>query len=224
MIAIIPARGGSKGIPGKNVVPLCGKPLMAWTIEQAKAALVDRVIVATDCELIADVALHYGAEAMPRSAESATDEAPTELVLHEVLRRVKGDQQDPWWEPVVLLQATSPIRQPNDITHVLSLLRDHDSVFSARRIEGYTWHQMSSGVSPNYSHRQPRQQRVHETLEENGSIYAFRAGRFLESGNRLHGKIGVHVMDPLDSFQVDEPRDLKLMEQLIPLRIPHQCR
>lgn len=220
-LAIIPARAGSKGIPGKNIMPVCGKPLVAWTIEQALRAGIDRVVVATDGEEIADVAMEYGAEPAGRSAESATDNAPTEVVIAEVLRqysnRITPD------EAVLLLQCTSPIRQSWDIHSVLAVLRNHGSVFSARRVEGYTWWRTKRNVVPHYSERMPRQQHQHGTLEENGSIYAFRASGFLNSKTRLYGNIGVHLMHPLDSFQIDEPDDLALIEQLMHLRMAAIC-
>lgn len=220
-LAIIPARAGSKGIPGKNIMPLCGKPLVAWTIEQAIEAGIDRVVVATDGEEIADVAVEYGAESVGRSAESATDNAPTEVVIEEVLRQYSN------WitpdEPVLLLQCTSPIRQPGDIHSALRVLDGCDSVFSARRVEGYTWGRTRIGVEAHYSKRTPRQQRVGETVEENGSIYAFRVSEFLHHRVRLYGTIGVHMMHPLDSFQIDEPRDIPTVEQLMQVRMAATC-
>src|SRR5688572_16624813 len=111
---IIPARGGSKGIPRKNIVEICGKPLIAWSIEQALgSSLVDQVIVATDddeIEVVARSTGYLGVTIFRRSKESASDKAPTETVLRDVVREFWKDA-----EAIVFLQATSPCRQPTDI-------------------------------------------------------------------------------------------------------------
>ncbi len=214
--AIIPARGGSKGIPGKNIVPVAGKPLIVWTIEAAKAAqCVGDVIVATDCRDIADVSLSAGARVFWRSAESATDNAPSETVLTEV---VSSEYRNA--EAIVFLQATSPCRPWNAIDEAVQQFRSHaaDSLFSARRIEGYTWIRGFTEVRPEYVTRGIRQSRTGERLEENGSIYIFRPGLLLGTGNRLGGRITAYVMSPLDSWQVDEPEDLAIIEKLLEVR------
>lgn len=215
---IIPARGGSKGIPRKNLLPIGGKPLIAWSIEQALASrLVDAVVVATEDEEIANVATGYGARVFARSMESATDEAPTEMVLGEVVR-------ENWQaaEMVVFLQATSPVRPPYDIESAIEWFRvwQADSLFSARRVEGYTW-DASRRFSPvpRDGPRQRRQDERRNTLEENGSIYIFRPWVLLETGSRLGGKIVPYIQHPLDSFQLDVPDDIPLIENLLELRM-----
>lgn len=215
---IIPARGKSKGIPRKNVVLVGGKPLIAWSIEQALAAReVDRVIVATDDNEIADVARDCGAAVYWRSQESATDNAPSEMVLQEVI----ASQGLSECEAIVFLQATSPIRQQGEIDAVCKWMRrgSVDSVFSARKIEGYTW----SGGIPDFTNRLPRQSRG-ERHEENGSIYAFRPNVIEQYGNRLGGKVGIFEMHPLDSFQIDEPSDIALIESLMEIRCDSHAR
>ena len=217
-LAIIPARGGSKGIPGKNITPVCGRPLIVWTIEQALLSDVDAVVVTTDSDEIDEVADDCGAHVFRRSAHTATDTASTESAVLEVI------EQDDYSHAstIVLLQCTSPIRQPGDIDRGISILHaTHcDSVFSARRVEGYTWRATKGGVSRQY-HRQPRQLEAATTLEENGSIYVFRRRPFEAAGDRICGTTMPLMMHPLDSFQVDTPEDLELMELLIPLRLGH---
>ena len=111
MLSIIPARGGSKGLPRKNILPLRGKPLIAWTIEAAqRASSVGRVVVSTDDDEIADVALGFNCDVpFRRPAELATDIATSMDVLFHALAEISG------WEYVVLLQATSPLRTFEDI-------------------------------------------------------------------------------------------------------------
>ena len=214
-LAIIPARGGSKGIPLKNIQQVGGKPLIAWSIEQALAAdCVGRVIVSTDDQRIADVAIQYDAEVYWRGAFTATDEASSESALLEVI-----NAQDGCEPTIVFLQATSPIRQLRDIDRAYALLRDADSVFSARRVEGYIW---NKGVClvPTCTKRVPRQQHHQVTLEENGSIYVFRTDPFVQVGRRLFGIVRPYLMHSLDSYQIDTEQDMELIEQLIPLRMP----
>jgi CMP-N-acetylneuraminic acid synthetase len=120
ILAIIPARGGSKGIPRKNIRPLCGKPLIAWTIEQAiQSKLLNRVIVSTEDEEIAQISRQYGAEVpFLRPVEYAQDHSPSsEAVLHVLdTLEAQGDAYD----IIVLLEPTSPLRKVNDIDTALS--------------------------------------------------------------------------------------------------------
>ena len=120
-IAIIPARGGSKRLPGKNIRDLCGKPLIAWTIESAmKSNYIDKTIVSTDNEQIAKISRDFGAEVpFLRPKELATDNSsPIEAIIHalEFLEN-EGEKYD----IVVLLEPTSPLRKENDIDRALKL-------------------------------------------------------------------------------------------------------
>jgi len=212
---IIPARGGSKGIRHKNIVPVHGKPLIAWSVEQALASrLVSEVCVATDCQQIVD-AVPDGAVIHWRSQESAMDDAPSEHVLREVVDARYRDA-----DAVVFLQATSPMRAMHDIDSAIGVFvaTGADSLFSARTIHGYTWEQHSTAIVPRYSQRRRRQDDEVQRLEENGSIYIFRPGVLEQYHNRLGGKVAVWPMHPLDSFQIDEPDDVRLIESLMEIR------
>ena len=218
--AIIPARGGSKGITLKNVVPVGGRPLLAWSVRQAlSASRVDRVVVTTDSDEIAAVAEDEGADVFWRSAETATDQATTESAVLEVI--------ESWIEYpqfVVLLQATSPIRQPHDIDNAIAAIEADgaDSLFAARRVEGYVWqHSLGAGLVPLHGGRVPRQYRTETVWEENGSLYVFRPEMFLRDLRRHCGRTIVYEMDAFDSFQIDECQDIQRIEQLIHLRLPH---
>lgn len=221
-LAIIPARGGSKGIPRKNVRLLNGKPLIAYTIEQAKATpSITRVVVSTDDAEIGAVAQQYGAEVVWRPAEISGDTASSESALVHVLDCLaQTEDYDP--DLVVFLQATSPIRQPDDIENAIStLLHSHaDSVFSACRYEGHVWQFKNGQLSATYDYqsRQMRQEKPEE-LTENGSIYIFKPWVLREFNNRLGGKIAVYRMHVLDSLQVDEPADLEMFAQLMRIRL-----
>jgi len=218
IVCVIPARGGSKGIPRKNIVRVGGKPLIAWTLEHSlESRYIDKIIVSTDCDEIAFVCGHYGVKIHHRSPETATDEATSESAVREVL----ASRHDA--ELCVFLQATSPLRAPGDIDGAIELLRDQglDSVFSGRRVEGYLWRTTTNplvGLVPLHSKRVTRQNREVDNYEENGSIYVFRPEVLDRYHCRLGGAIGVYPMHPLDSYQIDEPDDIPFIESLMRLR------
>lgn len=221
-IAIIPARGGSKGVPRKNLQVLGGRPLLSYSIEQARQTpAIDRVVVSTDDPEIAAVATETGAEVVWRPAAISGDLATSESALLHALDHLRiQENYDP--ELVVFLQATSPLRQPDDIQNAITQLNEAgaDSLFSACRVHGFIWRQDGprlSSLSYDYGNRQRRQD-LSEDLMENGSIYVFKPWVLRQFNNRLGGKITVYRMHVLDSLQVDEPDDLKLMETLLPLR------
>jgi N-acylneuraminate cytidylyltransferase len=222
VLAIIPARGGSKGIPRKNVRPIGGKPLVARTIEAARASnRVGRVIVSTDDSEIAAVAHRFGAEVVDRPAEISGDAASSESALLHVLdhlRNVEGYEPD----LVVFLQATSPLRRPHDVQTAIETIEREgaDSLFSACPAHGFVWRLHEGQLrSLTYDYRnRPRRQDIGEDLVENGSIYVFKPRILREHNNRLGGKVAIYRMDPFDSFQVDGPGDFERMEQMVTLR------
>jgi N-acylneuraminate cytidylyltransferase len=222
ILAIIPARGGSKGIPRKNIQPLAGKPLLAYTIEHARATpAISRVVVSTDDAEIAAVAEQYGAGVIWRPAEISGDDATSESALLHALDHLRdSDGYEP--DLVVFLQATSPLRQPDDIQKAIETLRQQgaDSLLSAAPSHAFLWRLVDGQAEPvNYDYRQrPRRQERAPEYIENGSIYIFKPWVLREQSNRLGGKIALYVMDPLDSLQVDEPGDLALIEQVMASR------
>jgi len=140
VLALIPARGGSKGLPGKNIRPMCGKPLIAWTIEKSKASkYVDMTLVTTDCRVILDVARQYGANVpFMRPVELATDRSSTyDAIRHalEYLREEEGETFD----YIVLLEPTSPLREDDDIDRMLERLSaksgEFDSIVSIGEVD-----------------------------------------------------------------------------------------
>lgn len=221
VVAIIPARGGSKGIPRKNLIEFAGKPLLVHTIEHARmASEISEVIVSTDDSRIAEVATLNGATVVGRPAEISGDEAPSESALTHVLDFLKArDGVDP--DLVVFLQATSPIRPPGSISRAIAELVKEgvDSSFSAYSTHGFVW-RLDEGdpvsVTYDYRHR-PRRQDAPDHVIENGSIYIFRPWVLRETGNRLGGRIGVFLMDSLFSHQIDDVEDVEVAERLLRL-------
>jgi YrbI family 3-deoxy-D-manno-octulosonate 8-phosphate phosphatase len=218
VLAIIPARGGSKGIPRKNVRPFLGKPLLVHSIDHARSSpSVTRVIVSTDDPEMTAAAREHGAEVVQRPAALSSDTASSESALLHVLDYL-GETEG--YEPdlVVFLQATSPLRRPDDIQGAIETLEREgaDSLFSACSAHGFVWRLHEGELrSLTYDYRnRPRRQDIGEDLIENGSIYVFRPWVIRKHHNRLGGKVAVYRMDPFHSFQIDEPGDLERIERL----------
>lgn len=215
--ALILARGGSKGIPGKNLRTFAGRPLLAWTILQARAAdEVGKVYVSSDSDEILDVARDYGAVAITRPAEIATDTSTSEAGwLHLVDVIIREDGTEP--ELVVALQATSPLREPSDIDGAIRKLRAEkaDSLFSDAVLDDLcAWSDASGelkGQTFDPSNRGRRQDRKPLYLE-NGSIYVLKPSLLRNTGNRLGGKIARFTMDYWKSFEIDTQENAELCE------------
>jgi N-acylneuraminate cytidylyltransferase len=223
IVAVIPARGGSKGIPRKNLVLVGGVPLLVHSVRHARASRhVDVVVVSTDDDEIAAVAHAHGADVVRRPAELASDEATSEVALSHALAGVRA-RAGADIELVVFLQATSPVRQPDDLDGAIELLREQgaDSLFSACPQRGFVWGASDGAMRSltyDFRERRRRQDLGHEHWEENGSFYVFRPWVLDELGNRLGGTVTMWPMHPLDSFQVDEPDDVELLTTLLALR------
>lgn len=220
VVAIIPARGGSRGIPRKNLVDFCGKPLVAWSIEQAtRAQGIDQVWVTSDSEEILQVAARYGARTVRRPPELAGDDAPSDAAWLHALEVIEG--QGVAVDVVVGLQPTSPIREPADLEEALRLFHEEglDSLLTCVPIRDFfIWRIGSDGrpvaVTYDYRHRLPRQALETHYLE-NGSFYIFRSAVLRTTGNRLGGRIGLYVMQKHKMFQIDASDDLVLCQAIM---------
>ena len=219
VVAIIPARGGSKGIPGKNLTLVCGAPLLAWSIMQAREAQsVDSVWVSSDSDDILAVAREYGANPVRRpnslSGDSATSESAWLHTLGEIERT--GVVVD----LVVGMQATSPIRATSDLDQAIHKVRQEklDSLLTVTEVEDYfNWRLGTHGPeSVNYDYRsRKRRQLIEKNYLENGSFYIFRPSILKNLNNRLGGAIGMHVMERHKMFQIDNPEDIALCEAIM---------
>jgi CMP-N,N'-diacetyllegionaminic acid synthase len=215
ILAIIPARGGSKRIPGKNLRPLAGKPLICHSIEHALASIrVKRTIVSTDDPAIADVARKSGAEVVSRPAKISGDTATSESALIHALDEQKRDPA-----LVVFLQATSPVRRTFDIDRAVGQFEKDglDSLFSACENNKLLWKAGRAGPEPvNYDYRsRKREQEFQAQYRENGSIYVFTPSLLRKEKCRLGGKIGVYLMPEWASFQVDQPWEVRQVEWIL---------
>jgi len=221
VVAIIPARGGSKGIPRKNIKMLADKPLIAYSIEQALLSEhIDRVIVSTDNQEIADISLNYGAEVpFIRPKKLANDTAGTEPVLQHTVKYL--EEKDNYnVDLIVLLQPTSPIRYAKDIDESINKLIDSkaNSLLSVCQSHSFFWKETKEGKTEalyDYKNR-PRRQDIEEPeYKENGSIYVTERNILINKNNRLGGKIEKYIMDELKSLEIDEPYEFWLIEQII---------
>lgn len=220
-IALIPVRGGSKSIPLKNIKVFAGKPLVYWA---ARAAVdcpdIDTVFVATDSDQIRETVLGFGLkklEVIERSAESASDIATTEDVMLEFARGHLFDT-------IALIQATSPLLTADDLSRGFNVLGDADSVLSVTRQKRFLWKQDDSAVPLNYDYRnRPRRQEFEGFLVENGAFYITRRDALLETGCRLSGKIKTVEMPEESYFEIDEPTDWIIAEELLKRRLRCGC-
>jgi YrbI family 3-deoxy-D-manno-octulosonate 8-phosphate phosphatase len=219
-LAIIPARGGSKGILRKNVRVLAGKPLIAHAVEHAREAKsVSRVIVSTDDSEIASVAKQYGADIVWRPAEISGDTAPSESALLHVLDHL---QEIEGYEPdlIVLLQCTSPLTLPEDIDRTVQSLLDEgaDSAVAVTPFHYFLWRRDAKGDSIGINHdkqvRELRQQQEPQFIET-GAVYAMRAEGFKEARHRFFGKTAMYVMPRERWLEIDDPFDLRIAELLM---------
>lgn len=218
-VTIIPARGGSKGVPRKNVRPVAGKPLLAWTVEAAvNAKTVDRVIVSTDDAEIGAVAERYGAEVVWRPAEISGDTVSSESALLHVLQVLKTRGEVP--EEIVFLQATSPLTTAEDIDACVNRLAETgaDSAFTAKPFFYFVWKENPDGSCDGINHdkrTRPRRQDREPQYEENGAVYVMKTEGFLKTRHRFFGKTVMSLMPEERCFEIDTAFDLDVVERLL---------
>lgn len=207
VLGVTPARGGSQGILRKNIQPLCGKPLIAWTIEAAQAARrLDRYVVSTEDAEIAEVVHRAGAEVIERPAALATHEAMTLSVLQHTLTQVPADT-------VVLLQATSPIRNAGLIDRCVErFLESGADSLATGFICTYTA----------YGTTHARRQEIPGFFYDDGNVYVIKAD-LIRRGERCGQRIERVLLDREQSVEIDEPFDLWLAEQVLKRRLGMLC-
>ena len=221
-VAFIPVRGGSKSIPLKNIKPICGKPLVYWTVKAACSCnYVDKVYVATDSDKIRETVEEFKIESdiyskvvvINRSAESASDTASTEFAMLEFAENYEFDN-------IVLIQATSPLLHSEDLDKGFEEFNkpETDSVMSFVRQKRFNWAYTENGnVLPiNYDvfHR-PRRQDFDGYLVENGAFYITSKADLVRTGNRVSGNIKAVEMNEDTFFEIDEPGDWVIIEALM---------
>lgn len=218
IVSIIPARGGSKAIPKKNIVDFLGEPLIEYTIEQSKACeRIDETYVSTDDGEIAEVSRNKGASVIDRPPEIAGDFASTEDALLHALDEIRSDGVRT--TTVVLLQCTSPLRREGDIAATVQLVEEDrfDSALTCCEDHKFYWEVSEQGVAEpiNYDPKnRSMRQNLSKRYQENGSVYAVRTKVLEDEECRLGGDIGIHEMPKTHSFEIDTYQDLDIVEQL----------
>ncbi|QNV39455.1 acylneuraminate cytidylyltransferase family protein [Rothia amarae] len=223
ILCVIPVRGGSKGIPRKNLKPIAGKPLVAWTIEQAldaKTALAPEieldVVVSTDDKELADIAREYGAEVpFMRPAELAEDTTATEPVIEHAIEFMSHEGRRP--DAVMLLQATSPVRLPGTLARAVRQFAasDSDSMVGVIPIGPFIWAATEPPTAQYEVMARPRRQELtRETFRyrENGSMYITKTEIYEKFHNRLAGKIELFMLEDIEGVDIDAPIDFSLAE------------
>jgi CMP-N-acetylneuraminic acid synthetase len=202
ILGITPARGGSKGIPRKNLRSVCGKPLLAWTIEAALTShLLTRYIVSTEDPEIAAVARSYGADVLPRPAHLATDDATTLSVLQHVLQDIPADI-------VVLLQCTSPVRGEGLIDRCIErfVQTGADSLATGFMCNLFPWGEYTA-----------RRQDLKPFFHDDGNVYVLRAAHIARG--ELWGEQREQIPTGREeNFEIDDEFDLWLNEQILKKR------
>jgi CMP-N,N'-diacetyllegionaminic acid synthase len=219
-LVIIPARGGSKRIPHKNIVSLCGKPLLLYTIDCVKeAGLLDVTVVSTEDSSISRIASEAGVGVISRPLELAADNTSTEAVLLDVVGRMRLNQERlPEW--VITLPPTSPLRSSETLLkflHEIELAsQDTDCLMSITENRGDFWHYVEDGSLKRLFPNAPRRQQDRAPIfEENSAIYCTRISSLIETGSILGKKVEGIVIDPLEALDINTLEDLNFAEALI---------
>ena len=224
MISIIPARGGSKGLPGKNILPLCGKPMIAYTIEAAKQSkYIDRVIVSTDDQKIAEIALQYGAEVpflRPDFLASDTAQAVDNYIY--TIERLSKEWNTPI-EEFVVLQPTSPLRIAKDIDGAIEMFMEKqaDSVISyTPEAHPVRWHKYldeNNAFVDIFDTTIANRQDLKTSYYPNGAVYVFRFSMIKERKYYTDKSYGF-IMPRVRSVDIDYKEDFDYVEFLMSRR------
>ena len=227
VLALVPARGGSKALPGKNIYPFCGLPLLAHTLLCAKLVPeISRVVVSSDSPEILSVAAQYGpAVRLARPLELATDESPVWDTVRHALVCVE-DQENSYYEYLVLLEATSPLRKPRWVSEAIALLVANPEIDGVHGVSEVTpnpvWNAMVLGGDGRLEYLIPsgrfyhRRQDVPPTYRMDGSLHVWRT-RFIRQAETGYqwGKYLGYVTDPARACSIDVLQDLKQAEWLV---------
>ncbi|MCM1139294.1 MAG: acylneuraminate cytidylyltransferase family protein [Muribaculum sp.] len=218
-LAIIPARSGSKGLPDKNIIDLCGKPLMAYTIEAAiESGVFDKIIVSTDSEKYAEIARQFGAEVMMRGEELSNDKASSFMVIEDVLKKCHEA-----YDYFVLLQPTSPLRNSHHIQEAITLFEknidgfdflvsmkeaEHANVLCKPIEEDLSLKHFDTDFS-NY------RRQAFKDYSPNGAIFIGRPNEYLERKHFFGNRSIAFLMNQCDSVDVDTQIDLLLASAVL---------
>jgi len=222
VVIVIPARAGSKGIPGKNIRPLLGKPLLTWTIEAARqAGLGEHLYVSTDGAEIARVATEAGAGVIMRPPEIAHDTASTEAALMHVIETLRHEGKI--FDMILTLPPTSPLRSAGTIRRFLDHFIEHgvgyDSQLSLNEHRGDFWVRAADGSFSRLYPDAPRRRQERQPLYlENSAMYITRVEALLATSFILGRKAAGFVISEDEALDINESVDLLLAEHLLAAR------
>lgn len=217
LLAIIPARGGSKSILNKNIKIFNKKPLIYWTIKSAlESKLIDKVVVSSDSKRILKLSKKFGADVILRPKKISGDKATTESAVKHCIKYFKNS-----FESIILLEPTSPLRTKKDIDNAIKFFKSNklDSCFSGAKITDFLiWNlnkksKKYSSINYDYKNRGRRQNRKLGYVE-NSCIYIFKPWLIMKENNRIGGKFDIFNMKFWQSFEIDEKDDWKLIETM----------
>ena len=212
-ILIIPVRGGSKGIPRKNLKTVNGISLVERSLRVALKSKVDKIIVSTDDKEISDVAIKYGATLHIRSSENSGDDASTESVILEVVEKYESNW--PSDLAVGFIQATSPFVSAETINECFDLAEKGYSSFSAKSFHGFTWEKLDKWVPINHPLEfRPRRQDLNEKVVETGAIYCFPIKQFKEKKYRFCSEPKPVMVNSMTGIEIDDIYELELANLL----------
>lgn len=216
VIGIIPARGGSKSVPKKNIRPLLGRPLIAYTIDEArKSKHLERIVVSTDDPETAQICVALGAEVIARPPELATDAAPTELALIHAVETLRSEGYEP--DAVVTLEPTSPLRTARLIDRCIEALWEHDAdaVISVRETRACLG-TMTDGRFEYLIKNQPRRRQERAPLyQESSTVYVTRTGTLLQRKLVLGEKLYSVIADEDEAIDINTPLDFVIVEAVM---------
>ncbi len=223
VIAFIPARGGSKGIKDKNIIPIAGKPLIYWVsnaLENAK--IIDKTIIATDSEKIKKTILDFNfskVKVFDRNKKNAQDTSPTIDVVLEYLNTQDYNDSDLF----CLVQATSPLINSQDIDSCITKLlnNDYDSAFGCVELKRICWTKDGLPINHDLKARKRRNE-IEGILIENGAIYVNKIGNIKKEKQLLTGKIMPFIMKDETYTEIDEPEDIVVVEELLKKQLSNQ--
>ncbi|MGN6744198.1 MAG: cytidylyltransferase domain-containing protein [Amnibacterium sp.] len=220
VVAVIPARGGSKGVPGKNTAPVGGVPLVARAVRAALEAGIADVRVSTDDAAVAAAALPAGARVFERPADLAGDTASSESALLHALDALAAEGVEP--EVLAFLQATSPFLEPDALRRAVERVLGGaaDSVLSAFETYAFLWRAGADGTAAGVNHdaaRRPTRQDREPHFQETGAFYVLRSAGFRAARHRFFGRTALEVVDEARALEIDSPEQLELARSLAPL-------
>lgn len=221
ILAIIPARGGSKGLPRKNIINVAGKPLISWTIKASiESKYITKTIVSSDDDEILEISKKYGAETIKRPVELALDTSPSEVVIEHTLKKL---DKAPSFDLIVLLQPTSPLRNSDDIDMALENMfsKNATALISVYQIdnkilktfieneEGY----LEGALNNEYPFK--RRQDLPKVYMPNGAIYIITKDEFDSTKTLITNKTAMYEMEKIKSIDVDNEGDVIAVERYL---------